>query len=258
MLENKIKEFLKSINGNVSVVIKNLNNDELIKINQECVFPSASTIKLVIMSELLRQVKENKLNLDQTIILSDKMKTSGDGILKELNTGHEFTLQEILLLMIIISDNMATNILIDIVGMDNVNRMARKLGLKKTKLQRKMMDSVAAKSGRENYTSAYDMFRILELIYKGENIDKYHSNIMLDILKRQQAGGRLNLYLPEGILMANKTGSLDKLEHDVGIIYLPNCVYIICVLTNEINSNKDGREIIGNISKMVYEFYNKV
>jgi len=258
MLENKIKKFLAGIDGNVSVVIKNLNNDEIIQINQEYVFPSASTIKLVIMSELLRQVKEKKLSLDQTIVLTDKMRTSGDGILKELNTGHEFTLQEILVLMIIISDNMATNILIDIVGMDNVNKMAQELGLKKTKLQRKMMDFVAAKSGGENYTSAHDMCSILEMIYKGENIDKYYSSIMLDILKRQQVNGRVNLYLPKDIVIAHKTGGLNRLEHDVGIVYLPNCEYIICVLTNEVKSNKDGREIIGKISKMVYQFFNKV
>jgi len=258
MLENMIKEFLNDINANVSVVIKNLNNDELIQINQNNVFPSASTIKLVIMSELLRQVKENKLSLDQTIVLTDKMKTSGDGILKELNTGHEFTLQEILVLMIIISDNMATNILIDIVGVDNVNIMAQKLGLMRTRLQRKMMDSAAAKCGRDNYTSANDMLHILELIYKGENIDKYYSSIMLDILKKQQVSGRLNLYLPKDIVIAHKTGGLDKLEHDVGIIYLPNCEYIICVLTNQLKSNKDGREIIGKISKMAYQFFNKI
>jgi len=258
MLENMIKEFLNDINANVSVVIKNLNNDELIQINPNNVFPSASTIKLVIMSELLRQVKENKLSLDQTIVLTDKMKTAGDGILKELNTGHECTLQEILVLMIIISDNMATNILIDIVGVDNVNIMAQELGLRRTRLQRKMMDSVAAKCGRDNYTSAYDMLHILELIYKGKNIDKYYSSIMLDILKKQQVSGRLNLYLPKDIVIAHKTGGLDKLEHDVGIIYLPNCEYIICVLTNQLKSNKDGREIIGKISKMVYQFFNKI
>jgi len=253
-----IKEFLNDIDANVSVVIKNLNNDELIQINQNNVFPSASTIKLVIMSELLQQVKENKLSLDQTIVLTDKMKISGDGILKELNTGHEFTLQEILVLMIIISDNMATNILIDMVGVDNVNTMAQKLGLRRTRLQRKMMDSVSAECGRDNYTSAHDMFHILELIYKGENIDKYYSSIMLDILKKQQVSGRLNLYLPKDIVIAHKTGGLDKLEHDVGIIYLPNCEYIICVLTNQLKTNKDGREIIGKISNMVYQFFNKI
>ena len=255
MLENKIKGFLRDVDGNVAVVIKNFNNGEIIQINQDYIFPSASTIKLVIMSELLKQVKENKLSINETIVITDKMITGGDGILKELNVGHRFTLGEIMTLMIIISDNTATNLLIDIVGMDNVNRMAQELGLKRTKLQRKMMDSVAVKYGRENYTSAQDMLNILELTYKGENIDGYYSKMMLDILKRQQVGGRLNLYLPENTVIAHKTGDLDRLEHDVGIVYLPNCEYIICVLTNETKSNKDGREIIGNISKLVYDQY---
>lgn len=258
MLEYKIKEFLNNINANVSVVIKNLDTNEVIQINQDYVFPAASTIKLVIMSELLRQVKENKLNLDKIIVLTEEIKTGGAGILKELNSGHTFTLQEILTLMIIISDNTATNILIDLVGMDNVNRMAIELGLMKTKLQRKMMDSNAVKFGRDNYTSAQDMFNILELIYIGKNVNEYYSKIMLDILKKQQISNKLNLYLPEGTLIAHKTGELDKLEHDVGIVYLSNINYIISVLTNEVESNKDGEQIIGKISKMVYDQYNKI
>ena len=76
---------------------------------------------------------------------------------------------------------------------------------------------------------------------------------MLDILKRQQVGGRLNLYLPDEILIAHKTGDLDKLEHDVGIVYHPKQNYIICVLTKDNSTNKDGRETIGAISKVVFD-----
>jgi beta-lactamase class A len=155
--------------------------------------------------------------------------------------------------MIIISDNMATNILINLLGMDNVNSAIMNLGLPNTKLQRKMMDSQAAREGRENLITALDFANILELIYKGENVNKFFSDKMLDILKRQQVRGRLDLYLPEELVIAHKTGDLDNLEHDGGIVYLPNKEYIICVLTNKTESNKVGREIIGNISKMVYD-----
>ncbi|HYE81938.1 MAG TPA: serine hydrolase [Clostridia bacterium] len=255
MLEHKIKEFIKTQNGNVAIAVKNLKTNEEIKINENLVFPSASTIKLAIMSELLNRVNEGSIKLEDTIELTEGMKTGGDGIFKELNCGHRFTLEEIMTMMIIVSDNMATNILINLLGMDNINATIKKLGLKNTKLQRKMMDSQAAREGRENLITANDLAYILELIYHGRNINKKYSDMMLSILKRQQVRGRLDLYLPEEVLVAHKTGDLDRLEHDAGIVYLANCEYIICVLTNETETNKDGREIIGKISKIVYDEY---
>jgi len=155
--------------------------------------------------------------------------------------------------MIIISDNMATNILIDLLGINNINNTAEQLGLKQTVLQRKMMDFKAKASGKDNFTCANDMAHILELIYTGKAINNESSKIMLNILLRQQVNGSLNLYLPGEVKIAHKTGDLDNLEHDVGIVYLPTTNYIICVLTNNLKSNKEGREIIGLISKAVYD-----
>lgn len=256
-LKEEIEGIIKSSIGNVGVAVENLSTGETIMINDKLVFPSASTIKLVVMSEILREVKAGEHSLGQKIKLTDDIKTGGDGILKELNPGHEFTLKEIITLMIILSDNTAANILIDMAGMDRVNNMAVELGLKDTKLRRHMMDSEAVRMGRENMTCAGDMHHLLKLIYQGRDIDEHYSGIMLEILKRQQVVGRLNLYLPDDVIIAHKTGDLDRLEHDVGIVYLPNCTYIICVLTNKTETNKDGREIIGRISKAVYDSYVK-
>jgi|LSQX01.1.fsa_nt_gb beta-lactamase class A len=253
MLEEKLKEYIDTQKGNVAVIIKNLKNNSEIKINSDMEFPSASIIKIAIMSELFNKINQGIYEIDDIIEIKEEMKTGGDGILKELYSGHKFTLKEICTLMIIVSDNTATNILIDLLGLDNINIAANKLGLKKTKLQRKMMDSLAVKEGRNNFTSADDFALILELIYKCENVNEIYSNMMLNILKKQQVRGRLDLYLPEEVVIAHKTGDLDNLEHDGGIVFLPDREYIICVLTNEVVSNKDGREIIGTISKMVYD-----
>ena len=253
MLEDKLKKFIDEQKGNVAVSIKDLRSGKEIKINADMEFPSASIIKIAIMSELFNKINEGVYRLDDVIEIKEEMKTGGDGILKELSYGHRFTLIEICTLMIIVSDNMATNILIDLLSMDKINSCIKKLGMKKTRLQRKMMDSLAVKEGRNNFTSAEDFSLVLELIYRGENANEVYSNIMLNILKKQQVRGRLDLYLPEGVLIAHKTGDLDNLEHDGGIVFLPEKEYIICVLTNEVNSNKDGREIIGEISRMVYD-----
>ncbi len=253
MLEEKIRNYIKTQKGNVAVVFKDLKDGREIRINGDMKFPSASTIKIFIMSELFNRINKGFYKLDDEIEITDKMKTGGDGILKELNIGHKFTLGELCTMMIVLSDNMATNILINLLGMDNVNSTIEKLGMKKARLQRKMMDSQAAAEGRENFMTADDFAHVLELIYRGEDINKTYSGMMLDILKRQQVRGRLDLYLPEDVLIAHKTGDLDNLEHDGGIVYLPHREYIICVLTNKVETNKDGREIIGTISKMVYD-----
>lgn len=252
-MEQKIKAFLDTQEGFISVVVKSLVDERSFAYDADRVLRSASTIKVFIMSELFRQAKAEMLSLADKIVLSETMLTGGDGILKELNLGHEFTLEEICTLMIILSDNMATNIMIDTLGMDNINAQISRLGMKHTSLQRKMMDSDAVKAGLNNYITANEFAAVLSSIYRGENVDAQASEKMLDILKRQQVRGRLDLYLPEELLIAHKTGDLDNLEHDGGIVYLENEPYLICVLTENVKTNKDGREIIGTISRIVYE-----
>jgi len=198
-LKESLEEILSEHQGQVAIFVKKLGSNETIRINETMVFPSASTIKLVIMATAMKEVKEGKRNLDDLIELKNYNKCGGDGILKELNFKHKFQLKEIITLMIILSDNTATNILIDMLGMDNINSVAESLGLKFTRLRRKMMDSEAVKQGKENTTNAEELSRILEMIYEGKLVDSQHSFIMLDILKRQQVGGRLNLYLPEDV-----------------------------------------------------------
>lgn len=254
MLEEKLKKFISEQKGNIAVFVKDLKSNKTIKINENSVFPSASTIKLSIMSELFNKINEGVYKLNDVIEITEGMKTGGDGILKELNCGHKFTLEEICTLMIIVSDNMATNILINLLGMSNINAAIKNLELQDTKLQRKMMDSQAAREGRDNLITANDFAHIFELIYNGKNVNTAFSQLMLNFLKRQQVRGRLDLYLPEEVVIAHKTGDLDCLEHDGGIVYLQDKAYIICVLTNQTESNKEGREIIGKISRLVYEY----
>ena len=253
MIEQKIKAFLDTQEGFTSIVVRSLVDDHAYAYEADRVMRSASTIKVFIMSELFRQAKEGLLSLSDKIVLTSSMLTGGDGVLKELNPGHEFTLEEICTLMIIQSDNMATNILIDVLGMDNINVQISRLGMKNTSLQRKMMDSEAVKAGFNNYITANEFAALLESIYRGNNVDACASKKMLSILLRQQVRGRLDLFLPDELLIAHKTGDLDNLEHDGGIVFLENSPYLICVMTEDVKTNKIGREIIGEVSRIVYE-----
>ena len=229
-----------------------MNKNNGFSVNGDKKVLSASMIKLLILAELMKKISENKFSLSDTIMIVDSMKTGGDGVLKELNTGHHFTLKELATLTIVVSDNQATNILIDFLGMENINQLGKELRLKKTFLGRKMMDAEARKKGYDNYTCADDISLLLKLIYQEKLINKEASQLMLDILLRQQQGERLQRYLPSDIKIAHKCGDLDNLENDGGIIWIGDRAYILVVLTNGM-PNLQCKQTIGKISKFVYD-----
>ena len=250
--KKKIEKIISQVEGNVCINFYDLNKNNGFSVNGDKKVLSASMIKLLILAELMKKIFENKFSLSDIITITSSMKTGGDGVLKELNTGHHFTLKELATLMIIVSDNQATNILIDFLGMENINQLGKELDLKETFLGRKMMDAEARKKGYDNYTCADDISLLLKLIYQEKLINKEASQLMLDILLRQQQGERLQRYLPSDIKIAHKCGDLDNLENDGGIIWLGDRAYILVVLTNGM-PNLQCKQTIGKISKFVYD-----
>lgn len=250
--KKEIEKIISQVEGNVCINFYDLNKNNGFFINGDKKVLSASMIKLLILAELMKKISENKFSLSDSIVIANFMKTGGDGVLKELNTGHHFTLKELATLMIIVSDNQATNILIDFLGMENINQLGKELDLKETFLGRKMMDAEARKKGYDNYTCADDISLLLKLIYQEKLINKEASQLMLDILLRQQQGERLQRYLPSDIKIAHKCGDLDNLENDGGIIWLGDRAYILVVLTNGM-PNLQCKQTIGKISKFVYD-----
>jgi beta-lactamase class A len=156
MLKEVILKSIDHEKMKCAFVVKNLKTNECATFNENEVVPSASVIKVFIMAEILRQVKEGKLSLKQRIVVDEKVKVPFS-ILTLLENGNSYSLADIITLMIVQSDNTASNILSDIAGMENVNKMIRSLGLNNSVLQRKMMDFNARKEGRENYTTASEM-----------------------------------------------------------------------------------------------------
>ena len=250
--KKKIEKIISQVEGNVCINFYDLNKNNGFSVNGDKKVLSASMIKLLILAELMKKIFENKFSLSDTVMMANFMKIGGDGVLKELNTGHHFTLKELATLMIIVSDNQATNILIDFLGMENINQLGKELDLKETFLGRKMMDAEARKKGYDNYTCADDISLLLKLIYQEKLINKEASQLMLDILLRQQQGERLQRYLPSDIKIAHKCGDLDNLENDGGIIWLGGRAYILVILTNGM-PNLQCKQTIGKISKFVYD-----
>lgn len=254
MLREEILKLIDFKKLNCAFMIENLKTGEKIAYNENVVIPSASLIKIPVMMEILKQVEEGKLSLKQRITVEDDVKVPFS-ILNLLESGNSYTLKDVITLMIIQSDNTAANILMDLAGMHNVNNFIMNLGLKNTVLERKMMDSEARKEGRENKTTAVDMARFFEIIYKGTKADDHYSIIMKNILTAQLDNSVMRLNIPDDTVIAHKTGDLDGISHDAGIIYLPNIDYIFCGLTWDANTNNLGRQTIGKISKIAYDYF---
>jgi beta-lactamase class A len=255
-LRRKIEDILTAYSGRWGIVIINQSTGDRLELNPGIVFPAASMIKVPIMYEIMRQAAAGIISLDQSLVVTSSIRTDGAGILKELRPDITMTIRELVTLMIILSDNTATNMLIDLVGMDTINKTITDLGLRSTVLRRRMMDFDAARVGKENTTSAADLARIFAGIYTNSlGLPQEYGALMLDILTRQQIRDKLPFYLPEEIVIANKTGTLPGVEHDAGILFLPGAPYIISVLTGDLAANYQGIQLIACIGKAVYEHF---
>ena len=164
--------------------------------------------------------------------------------------------------MITLSDNEATNALIDMLGMDKINAVISRYGFSGTRLERKMLDFEAVENGLDNYTSVQDVLKFLKMAYTGE-FGKDKSDLIYEIMKEQQNRSKLALLLPAGVSYAGKAGELDPepdrggVENDAGIITLSDKVLFITVLISSVREPDRAREAIAKFSKATYDLYNE-
>ena len=257
MLTNRINHIIKNSSADIAVLVKDLKADKVIfKYNEDKKYVSASIIKVPIMIEALSRVDLGEINLDDKFNIGDDNKVDFSVITEQ--DLKECTFEELIEWMIISSDNTATNVLIDILGLENINDRIKKLNMKNTLLERKMMDFKAIEYGRNNYTSLNDMLIAMEGLYRGVLISSEMSLKAIDILKNQRDNFMLKRYIRDNVTLANKTGELDKLNNDVGIFYTKNHNYFIGIFVHDVKKNKDAYEIIGKISKEVYDYYKNI
>lgn len=253
MLKNKLENLIKDFEGVAGIIVKDLDNKEEYSIKPEEIHRSASIIKNCILWELFNQANKSQLNLEEKIVVKKEDMVGGCGILKEFNEGLELTLKEVATFMIIQSDNTATNILIDRLGMDNINKSMEDLGLKDTSLNRKMMDTKAVEKGIDNYTSSRDMALLLEIILDTKLISEELKLEMLDILKRQQLKDLIPATFPEDIVFAHKTGGLSDIDHDVGILMLEDKNIIIVSMLKDVKNKYNAKILQNQIGKAILD-----
>lgn len=253
-MEQDILGRLEKLPGKIGFYYKNLVTGEVITYQEDESFLAASVIKLYIMAEAVRQCKEGILTKDDLVVIDKAKCVPSCGALTYMHDGLEVTIQDLYTLMIILSDNSATNFLIDILGEEAINDGIRALGHEKTQLNRKMYDTEKSARGIQNYVCPIELGEFLEHLYHGEVFDADSSEHMLSVMKDQRLNGKIPFHihtLPEHGRIAHKTGEDTGITHDVGIVYAKQ-PFVLVFLGNETDVARYEREM-ADISLMLYE-----
>jgi beta-lactamase class A len=256
-LETQLTNVAEHLQGVLGYAIKDLATGETFLHLPDTVFPQASSIKLTVLLELMRQAQEGKLALDEKHTLRRSEMTVGDTepILKMLGDGTvSLSLRDLAIFMVVLSDNTATNILIDRLGMENINAGITRLGLKETKLRRRMIDLEAAKQGKENVSTPREMLALLEKVQAGQALDAAHTKDYFDILKLRKES-EFHKALPEDVPIADKPGALEAVRCDTGLIDIPGHPFILSVATTYLAHDPEGERAVEEVARLAYDHF---
>ena len=246
--EHRLQEIAARVDGVVGYTVVDLTSGERITHLAGEIFPTASTIKIAIVYELFKQVEEGKITLADTMTLDRSKAVGGTGVLIHMGTP-TLSILDYATLMVTLSDNTATNVLIDRLGMENITARMQSLGLAKTKLRRHMMDTAAARRGDENVSTPDEIARLLETVAKNKEA--------VQLLEKPKAS-RLRQGLPEGVVTADKPGELDGVRVDAGIVFAKNRPYILSVMTTFLKDESEGERAITDMSRVTYEYFTRI
>lgn len=291
------ESYQKGTTAPLGFVFKDLATGQVIDYHGDRPFPTASAYKIYILAELFRKVAAGECGLSDRYALTEEVKSIGSGVLYDLDAGANLTLKDYATLMMILSDNTATDFLFNFTGRDNIKRnVIDALGLVNTKCDwgcSELIDKYYEMYGRNfeqlradnggqkpsyhnskwyqcvteenDQTAPLEAAKMLELLYRGQWISPETSAGMLDIMKRCQTNTRIPKNLPDGTVVAHKTGTLDKLNVDIGIVYTPKGDYILCMFYNGNLAAKDdydanfrgrvGDTYLADLSGEIYKAY---
>ena len=270
-LESNIQRVIRSVNATWGIYIKCLETGEEVAINADQQMDTMSVIKLPLMAEAFRQIGAGKFALSDRVALTDAAKRSGTGIIRTLDAGAQLTVKDLLTLMVIVSDNTATDLIFDKVGgVEPVNRLMDEWGLKSTralgtadawfKALRATPGGAEAfyRAGKNpfGWSSPHDMGKLLEKMEKGEAVSKSASQQMLQIMRGQVYSSRLPRYV-DGYRIPHKTGDfLPYVGNDVGVLEGRGRNIVISVFTaNHFGEGAALEDAIGRVAELVGNYF---
>ena len=228
------------------------------------VFHAASTMKIPVMIELFHQVREGALKLDEPLVAKNEFHSLVDGSIFTLDpaddsetdlykaVGQTRTLSQLCELMITVSSNLATNLLVEKLGVDNIRATVHALHADGMSVLRGVEDNKAYEKGMNNTTTARGLLVLLEAIAKGQAVDPDSSRQMVEILARQKFNEAIPAGLPSGTRVAHKTGELPKVHHDAAIVYAPR-PFVLVILVRGLAESKDSAALMADITRRIYQ-----
>lgn len=267
-LEERLAPLAKAHKGKVAIAVKHLTTNQGYTLNGDEVMPTASLIKFPILIEVYWQVEEGKVKLTDMVTLRESDKVPGSGILTyHFSEGATFPLKDCCRLMIAYSDNTATNLVLDKIGIPSTNKRMEALGCPNTRINAKVflgsktsIDPERTKKYGLGSTTASEMVKLLDLVYHGKVVTKEACKEMLDHLKKCEDKDNFPRLLPEKTVVAHKTGAVTGVRTDAGIIYTPGGPVALCVLT-ENNEDKSwrsdnaGNMLCARVAREVYDHF---
>lgn len=267
-LKNQINTELAKHKGVFALAYKNLLSGEEILINEKINFHAASTMKTPVLIEAYKQAKAGKYSIHDSLEIKNEFKSIVDGSTYSLNpkddsefdlyekAGKKVKIYDLLYLMIIQSSNLATNSIIDLVGAENVNKTMKEMGAVDIQVLRGVEDTKAFRAGLNNTTTAYDQMLIFTQMAQGDAVDKQSSDAMIDILLDQKFNDKIPAKLPKNVKVAHKTGWITGVNHDAGMVILPDGrKYILVLLSKELENDKAAVKSMAKVSRMIYDYF---
>lgn len=253
-LDARVRAEIAPFKGKVMLFAKNLDTGVTYTLGADERVRTASTIKVAIMVEAFAQVAEGKVKWSDQVTLTKAKKVSGSGLLQDLSDGLQLSLRDAVNLMIMVSDNTATNLVLDVITADAVNARLDALGLKQTRSLRKVISGGESRAWQDpdlrrfglGVSTPREMVQLLEKLERGEIISPAASKEMIELLKHQQLRDGIGRSLHD-VPIASKPGSLDHLRSDVGIIYTPRgriAMAITCEDIPEVDYSTDNPGLI--------------
>jgi beta-lactamase class A len=252
-LPPRLVELLNPPTGTVALAARHLETGRTWRHDERVVLPSASLVKLPILATFCEAVEGGRIDPDERTDVPAGTSVEGTGVLKALAPGLQLTWSDLATLMITVSDNTATNLIIDRLGMETIQAWIDKAGLVDTRIERRMMDRAAMSAGRGNWTSAADMETLLSAVAAGTCVSGEASHRMRRALEAQQIQDRLPRRLGDGVRVASKTGNFADVIHDAGILTWPGGTLVIAVLTQGMRPAWQAMDAIAKIAAILVE-----
>jgi beta-lactamase class A len=256
-LRARVEDAEKRLDGVLGLSVKDLKTGATLEVRPDEVFPLASSIKLAVLYELYRQADAGKIDLAQ-VTRPPLPRVKGGGVLQELGEKVSLTWRDLAVLMMGWSDNEATNVLIDRVGMAAVNkRLEDELGLGHTRLRRRMMDLEAARRGDENVGTPSEMRRLVEVVYEGRGLSPAAARDIRAVLATPK-DSPFRDPLPEGVAVLDKPGELEGVRCVTAVVDLAGRPYAVSIDTTFLRRQADGEAVIREISAALFETFDRL